>query len=225
MTRSVSCLLFTPVGRLVSHHSVLFRLLVHHIKLLVLPFLYLFIGVHHIQEYPEKKRGRKQKYINPQEEKARREQQMKTISVTVQAKLVVGYWYLVPIESVSDNSSEQDTATVTKDLEEPAANKMRTLWWKDDNCSTLNKSLERQRNPAVNGVCDEDPISRMTVNNCLQRIGSRPITFDNAFPLVNQVFLSQNQVKYVEDIIFTRDMENLGVLRQEVIHTISDIGQ
>ena len=37
--RSVPCLLFNTVGRLVSHNSVIFRLLVHHINLLILPFL------------------------------------------------------------------------------------------------------------------------------------------------------------------------------------------
>ena len=61
------------------------------------------------------------KYIKPQEEKARREQQMKKMRVTVRSKLVVGYSELVPMESGSDNSSEQDTATVTKELEEPGA--------------------------------------------------------------------------------------------------------
>ena len=65
----------------------------------------------------------------------------------------------------------------------------------------------------------------MTVTNCLQIIGSRPITFENAFPPVKQVLLSQNQVKYVEDIIVTRDTSNLGMSRQEVIQTISYIGQ
>ena len=39
VVRSVSCLLFIPVGRLVSHHSVLFRLLVYHIHFLLLTFL------------------------------------------------------------------------------------------------------------------------------------------------------------------------------------------
>ena len=37
--RSLSCLLFNTVGRLMSHHSVIFILLVHHINLLVHPFL------------------------------------------------------------------------------------------------------------------------------------------------------------------------------------------
>ena len=37
--RSVSCLLFAPVERLVSHHSVLFSLLVNNLKILILPFL------------------------------------------------------------------------------------------------------------------------------------------------------------------------------------------
>ena len=36
---SVSYLFFTPVGRLVSHHSVIFPLLDHHLNLLILPFL------------------------------------------------------------------------------------------------------------------------------------------------------------------------------------------
>ena len=39
--RSVSCLLFNPVGQLVSHQSVLFCLLVHHLNLLILPLLFL----------------------------------------------------------------------------------------------------------------------------------------------------------------------------------------
>ena len=46
---------------------------------------------------------------------------MKQIRVTFRAKLVVGYWELVPMESVADNSSEKDTATVTNELEEPTS--------------------------------------------------------------------------------------------------------
>ena len=61
--------------------------------------------------------------------------------VTVQAKLVVVYWELVPMESVSDNSSEQDTATVTKELEEPAAKRMRILWRKEENLPMPKKAL------------------------------------------------------------------------------------
>ena len=122
---SVSCLLFNPVGRLVSHHSVLFCLLVHHLNLPIIPFLSLSLslslGIHRIQENFKKKRGRKQTYINPQKGNSRREQQMKQIRVTFRAKLVVGYWELVPMESVADNSSEKDTATVTNELEEPTS--------------------------------------------------------------------------------------------------------
>ena len=46
---------------------------------------------------------------------------MKKMRVTVGEELVVGYWELVPMELGSDNSSEQDTAIVIKELEEPAA--------------------------------------------------------------------------------------------------------
>ena len=60
--------------------------------------------------------GRTQKYLKSKEEKARRKQQWKKMRVTVQENLVVGYWELVPMVSGSDNSSEQNTATVTKEL-------------------------------------------------------------------------------------------------------------
>ena len=51
----------------------------------------LSLGVHCIQDYLNNRRGRKRKYIDPQEDKARREQQMNKMRVTFQVKLVVGY--------------------------------------------------------------------------------------------------------------------------------------
>ena len=62
----------------------------------------------------------------------------------------------------------------------------------------LNKALEIRRNPSVNGLCDEDPVPRMTVTNCLQSIGSRPITFDNALSLGNQALLSHNKLSMLK---------------------------
>ena len=41
------------------------------------PSLLLSIGEHNIQEYVKRKRGRKRKFIKPQKEKARQEEQMK----------------------------------------------------------------------------------------------------------------------------------------------------
>ena len=61
--------------------------------------------------------------------------------VTVQAKLVVGYWELVPMEPGADNSPEHDTATVNKELEEPEEKRNRTLWWKDENWLRLKKAM------------------------------------------------------------------------------------
>ena len=68
------------------------------------PSVYISIGVNCIQQHFNKKRGRNQKYIKPQEKKARHEQQMQQMRLTVQAKFVVVYWELVPMESGSDNS-------------------------------------------------------------------------------------------------------------------------
>ena len=92
--------------------------------------------------------------------------------VTVREKLFVVYQELVPMESGADNLSDQDTATVTKELEEPATNQKMNLWWKEENWPSLKKDMERGRNPVVNGVCEadflelvEDPVPRKTVTN------------------------------------------------------------
>ena len=39
------------------------------------------------------------------------------------------------------------------------------------------------------------------------------------------MLLLQRQVKYVEDTLFTRDTDNLGISRKEMIQAISDIVQ
>ena len=67
----------------------------------------LSLGELHIQEYFKKKRGRERGlFIKPYQAKAGREYQRKKMRVTVQAKLVVGFWELIPMESGSDNSAE-----------------------------------------------------------------------------------------------------------------------
>ena len=92
--------------------------------------------------------------------------------------------------------------------------------------------MERLRNPALDGVCNglylelgKDPITRLTVVNCLKIIGSKPITHKNAFLLRYRTLLLERQVNYVEDVAVTRDTENLGVSRKEFIQVISYIGQ
>ena len=65
----------------------------------------------------------------------------------------------------------------------------------------------------------------MTVANCLKSIDRNMITYDNYFPPIKKALILLRQVKYVEDTIVTRDRENLGMSRREVIQTISDIGQ
>ena len=70
-----------------------------------------------------------------------------------------------------------------------------------------------------------DPVPKQTVFNFLWRIGRKPITYENAFPLKNRALLSENRVKYVEDIIVIRDTTNLGVSRKEVKQVISELVQ
>ena len=90
--------------------------------------------------------------------------------------------------------------------------------------------MERQRNKDVHGVCDaaclglgKYHVPQITLTNCLQRIGIKPITYENAFPPRNQALLQQRQVNCVKDVIVTRNTENFGMSRRQVIHTISDI--
>ena len=63
------------------------------------PSLSLSLGAHNIQEYFKRERGRKRKFIKPQQEKARQEERMKRVKVIVRANMVVGYWELIPMES------------------------------------------------------------------------------------------------------------------------------
>ena len=123
------------------------------------------------------------------------------------------------MESGADNSADQDTSTVTKYSEEPTEKRKRTFWWKEENYPRTNKSLERLRKATVYGVCDEgdldsgkDIVLRMKVVNFLKRIDSKPIAYENAFPLRKRVLLLQRQVNYVEDIIVTREMANIGMV-------------
>ena len=88
----------------------------------------------------------------------------------------------------------------------------------------MNKLLERLRKTTVDEVCDEgylelveDPVPQITVVNCLKMIGSKAITYNNAFPVKKWVFLLKIKVKYVEDMLFTRDVTNIGIAREEMI--------
>ena len=59
----------------------------------------------------------------------------------------------------------------------------------------------------------------------LKRIDNKPITIENAFPLTKRTFISEEQSKYVQDIIVSRDTENNGMGRKEVVQVIPDIGK
>ena len=75
------------------------------------PSLHVYLVARHIQEYFKKKRGRKQKFIEPQQEKARHEEQMKQGKVIVRENLVVGYWEFIPMKSGDEFSAPQDMST------------------------------------------------------------------------------------------------------------------
>ena len=84
----------------------------------------------------------------------------------------------------------------------------------------------------VNGVSDEAclglskyPVPWSTVVNCLKGIGNKPIEKNNAFLMSKKALLSKRQVKYIEDIIVTRDRSNLGMSRKEMIQEKLEIGQ
>ena len=76
------------------------------------PSLPLSLGACHIQEYFKKKRGRKRKFIQTHQDKAGHEERMQQGKVIVRAKLVVGYWELIPMASGAEFSAPHDTTTV-----------------------------------------------------------------------------------------------------------------
>ena len=84
----------------------------------------LSLGAHNIQNYFNRKRGRKLKFIKPQQEKARKEERMKKVKVIVLAKLVVGYWELIPMESWDECLAPHDTSTVRVSEERQAGEHM-----------------------------------------------------------------------------------------------------
>ena len=53
---------------------------------------------------------------------------MKQSDVIVQAKLVVGYWELIPMESGAGLSAPQDTSTVRFEDERPVTKNQRNYW-------------------------------------------------------------------------------------------------
>ena len=157
---------------------------------------------------------------------------MNQSKVIFQAKLVVGYWDLIPMESGAILSAPQDTATVRVAKERPAAKKQRNYWRTEENWTRLKRALENSQYPSLRGQCDEaclklglDPVHKQTVFNVLRRIGRKPITYENVFPVKKRSLLSEIQVKYMEDIIIKRDTANLGMSRKYVIQVISDFDQ
>ena len=69
------------------------------------------------------------------------------------------------------------------------------------------------------------PVPKQTVFSTFQIIGRKPITYENSFPMKKMLLLSENQVKYVEDIIVKIDTENLWISRREVIRVKSYLRQ
>ena len=65
----------------------------------------------------------------------------------------------------------------------------------------------------------------MTVVNCLRRVINKTTTFDNYSPKRKLIWVFDKQVKYVQDIIVSRKVDRLGMLRKEVIQVILSIGQ
>ena len=64
----------------------------------------IYLGAHHIQENFKNNRRRNLKPIKPQEENASHQERRNQVRVKVRANLVVGYWYLIPMESGANNS-------------------------------------------------------------------------------------------------------------------------
>ena len=68
----------------------------------------------------------------------------------------------------------------------------------------MKKYLDIMRNPMVDVVCNEEdlelgkyPVPQIPVSNCLQNIGSNPITYKDEFLLRQKGLPLERQIKYV----------------------------
>ena len=63
----------------------------------------------------------------------------------------------------------------------------------------------------------------MIVVNGLRRFYNKMIKYDNTFPLKIGRFLTEIQVKYVQDMIIARNMAKIGMETKNMIQVKSDI--
>ena len=125
------------------------------------------------------------------------------------------------MESGAELLAPQDKSTARYAKDRTTTKKQRNSLCKEDNWTSLKKTLVNSHYPAVRGQCDEaclellfDPVPKQTVFNVLQRIGRKRITYDNTFPMKKTALISESHVKYVEDITVKIYTENLGMSRK-----------
>ena len=114
---------------------------------------------------------------------------MKRVKVIVPAKLVVGYWELIPMESWDEYSAPYDTSRVRVSEERRAEKKKRIQWWSQANWPRLKEALVKSQDTYFRGQWDVacldlgiDQVPRQTIFNVLRRIARKPITYENVFP-------------------------------------------
>ena len=83
--------------------------------------------------------------------------------------------------------------------------------------SRIKESLVNTWYTYLIGQCDEaclelglELVPKQKIFNVLQKIGRKPITYKSDFPRKKRGLISENQVKYVEDIIFREAHQTLG---------------
>ena len=90
----------------------------------------------------------------------------------------------------------QDTYTV-RVAEERRAKKNMRYWWTENNWQRIKEALANSWYPYLRVQYDEAclelglyPVPKQTIFNVLQRIGRKPITYENDFPMNNMALLS-----------------------------------
>ena len=79
---------------------------------------------------------------------------MKRVKVIVRAKLVVGYWELIPMESWDECLVPHDTSTVRVSEKRHSEKKKRIQWWSEANWPRLKDALVKSRDPNYRGRWD-----------------------------------------------------------------------
>ena len=131
--------------------------------------------------------------------------------------------------SISSKSDDSKSSSRIRSKNSSSSNN-RIYWASPKYWPYLAAAINNTRSPDLSkdnyprfGDLMVETITRQTVKNALKRLGKKPITLENVFPILKRSLLSQEMVIFIQDIIGKSNEGNGSVLRKEKIQLIVDL--